>query len=139
MAKIVLDTSVYIPLLRQGKQPGSIIQTRGSTLYLSAVVAQELYAGAGDATTKNAIEQLVQAFQKHDRFVVPTAEEWLSCGTVLAKIGRKYGYESIKKGRLVNDVLIALNCKQVGAILLTTNHKDFQTIHSFVSFQFIGV
>lgn len=139
MAKILLDTSVYIPLLQQGKQPGEIIQTKGSILYLSAVVAQELYAGAGDAPTKKALDQLTQTFQRHDRLIVPTAADWVDGGMVLAKIGKKYGYESIKKGRLVNDVLISLNCKAAGAILLTTNHKDFQIIHAFVSFQFIGI
>ncbi|MBI4224501.1 MAG: PIN domain-containing protein [Deltaproteobacteria bacterium] len=139
MAKIVLDTSVYIPLLRQGRQPGSIIQTRGSTLYLSVVVAQELYAGAGDMRTQKALDRLFHVFKKNARLIVPREEEWIECGVVLAKIGKKYGFESVKKGRLVNDVLIALSCRQAGAVLLTANHKDFQIIHSFLKFQFMGV
>ncbi|MBI4124656.1 MAG: PIN domain-containing protein [Deltaproteobacteria bacterium] len=139
MAKIVLDTSVYIPLLRQGRLPGSIIQTRGSTLYLSAVVAQELYAGAGDRQTQKSLDQLYHVFQKNNRFIVPTGKDWAECGVTLAKIGKKYGFESIKKGRLVNDVLIALTCKQIAAVLLTTNHKDFQVIRSFLDFQFLGI
>lgn len=139
MAKIVLDTSVYIPLLRQGKQPGSIIQTRGSLLYLSAIVAQELYAGAGDKQTQKALDQLCHVFQKNNRLIVPTGEDWIECGVLLAKIGKKYGFESIKRGRLVNDVLIAFSCRQAGAILLTTNHKDFQIIRSFLTFQFMGI
>ena len=139
MAKIILDTSVYIPLLRQGKAPGEILNTPESIIYLSTVVAQELFASAGDSATAKALEKLFYVFQKNKRLVVPNAKDWLDCGLVLAQIGRKYGFESIKKGRLVNDVLIALGCKNAGVTLLTSNHKDFQLIHKFVSFQMIGV
>ena len=139
MAKIILDTSVYIPLLRQGKAPGEILNTPESIIYLSTVVAQELFAGAGDAATIKALEKLFYVFQKNKRLVIPSAEDWVQCGSILSQIGKKYGYESIKKGRLVNDVLIALSCKNAGATLLTSNHKDFQLIHKFVPFQLIGV
>ena len=139
MAKIVLDTSVYIPLLQKGKSPGNILKTPESILYLSAVVAQELLAGAGDASTMDALERLMHTFKKNGRLIVPMEEDWFRCGQVLSQIGKKYGYETIKKGRLVNDVLIALGCKSIGAALITSNHKDFQLIHRFISFQFVGV
>lgn len=139
MAKILLDTSVYIPLLKQGKEPGGVLETPGSIIYLSMVVAQELFAGAGDMATAKALEKLFYVFKKNKRLLVPTAEDWCQCGLVLAQIGKKYGFESIKKGRLVNDVLIALGCKSVGATLLTGNHKDFQLIHRFVPFKMIGI
>lgn len=51
MAESLLDTSVYIPLLNRGKKPGEILETPASILYLSSVVAQELYAGDGWSTT----------------------------------------------------------------------------------------
>lgn len=139
MAKLLFDTSVYIPLLKDGKAPGSILETQGSILYLSSVVAQELYAGAGDAATSKALDQLCYVFKKNGRLCSPTAENWIQCGRLLSQIGKKFGYESIKKGRLVNDVLISLSCKQIGATLLTTNHKDFQLIRQFLPFQFIGI
>lgn len=139
MAKIILDTSVYIPLLRKGKAPGEVLETHSSIIYLSAVVAQELFAGAGDTQTTKALDYLSYVFRKTNRFIVPSGNDWTNCGIILSKIGGKYGFESIKKGRLVNDVLIALSCKGIGATLLTANHKDFQIIHKFVSFRFIGV
>ncbi len=70
---------------------------------------------------------------------MPAEKDWFECGSILSQIGKKYGYESIKKGRLVNDVLIALSCKNAGATLITSNHKDFQLIHKFVSFQMIRI
>lgn len=139
MAKLLFDTSIYIPLLKQGKEPGGILETPGSIIYLSTVVAQELFAGAGDKTTAKALEKLFYIFKKNKRLIVPTAEDWCQCGSTLAQIGKKYDYESIKKGRLVNDILIAFGCKSVGATLLTANHKDFQLIHKFVPFKMIGV
>lgn len=139
MNRIVFDTSIYIPLLRSGKRPGSIIDSAASLLYLSAVVAQELYAGAIDQYTIRALDELYEVFARNDRLIAPSAEDWKVCGSVLSQVGRKHGFESIKKGRLVNDVLIALSCKNAGATLLTSNHKDFQIIHEFVKFKFLGI
>lgn len=139
MNKIVLDTSIYIPLLRNGKRPGNIIDSAASLIYLSVVVAQELYAGAVDQYTIRALDELYNVFARNDRLIIPSSEDWRVCGSVLSQIGRKHGFESIKKGRLVNDGLIALSCKNAGATLLTLNHKDFQIIHEFVKFKFLGI
>lgn len=139
MHRIVLDTSIYIPLLRSGKAPGSILGTYGATLYLSVVVAEELYAGAGDLHTIKVLDELYETFEDNDRLLVPARDDWKSCGVVLSQIGRRHGFESIKKGRLVNDVLIALSCRSANAVLITANQKDFGIIHDFVKFQFLGV
>jgi predicted nucleic acid-binding protein len=139
MHKIILDTSVYIPLLRSGKMPGGIVSAQGSLIYLSVIVAQELYAGAGDAHTIRVLDDLYDVFARHGRIVVPTENDWKVCGKILSQIGRKHGFESIKRGRLVNDVLIALSCGGEDAALITANHKDFKIIHEFVKFQFLGV
>lgn len=139
MRKIVLDTSIYIPMLRKGKMPGGVVSAAGALVYLSAVVAQELYAGAIDQYTIRALDALYNVFEKNGRLVVPKKGHWISCGKILSQIGNKQGFESIKRGRLVNDVLIALSCKEENAVLLTSNEKDFALIHEFLPFQFFGI
>lgn len=139
MARLLLDTSVYIPLLRKGKQPGDFIEAPSTTLFLSAVVAQELMAGAGDLHTMKALEKFCDLFLERKRFLVPADEDWIDCGKILSGLGKKHGYESIKRGRLVNDVLIALGCRRANATLITSNVKDFQMIRQFVPFYFLGI
>lgn len=139
MHKIILDTSIYIPMLRHGKMPGNVIDSAGSIIYLSSVVMQELYAGAVDQYTMSALDEFFHVFDKNNRLVTPSKNDWVFCGKVLSQIGKRHGFESIKKGRLVNDVLIALSCKMADASLLTANHKDFRLIHEFVKFQFLGI
>ena len=139
MHKIVIDTSVYIPLLRDGKAPGTVLTAHGSMVYLSSVVAQELFAGAVDRHTMKALGEFWETFEKNDRIITPEENDWMEAGKLLSKIGQKYGFESIKKGRLVNDVLITLSCRKSDSTLITANHKDFKVINEFVKFQFIGI
>ncbi|MDO8644412.1 MAG: hypothetical protein Q7S00_05545, partial [bacterium] len=82
MAKVLLDTSIYIPLLRQGKMPGTLLDTPDSTLYLSVIVAQELLAGAGDLKTSRTLEDLFRSFEKHRRLITPSGEDWFLCGNI---------------------------------------------------------
>lgn len=135
-SRMLFDTSVYIPLLRDGRMP---LDIAGSMVFLSSVVAQELYAGAVDRATQALLDDLVDAFERNGRIVTPGATDWLSAGKALSQIGRRHGFDSIKKGRLVNDVLIALGCRAMDATLITSNHHDFGRIHEFVKFTFVGV
>ena len=80
MNKIVFDTSIYIPLLRRGKRPGSIIDSAASLIYLSVVVAQELYAGAIDQYTIRALDELYEVFERNNRLIVPLVGDWRVCG-----------------------------------------------------------
>lgn len=139
MNKIILDTSVYIPMLRSGKGPGSVIDAVDSVIYLSAVVMQELYAGAVDGNTLDFLNDLCVTFQKNGRIITPCKEDWFAAGSILSRMGQKHGFETIKKGRLVNDVLIAISCGKIDAVLLTQNRKDFQRIQEFLKFDFISV
>lgn len=136
MNELVFDTSVYIPLFRKGRLPAV---TERPTIYLSIVVAQELLAGAGDEITTRAFLRFFQLFEEYDRLLVPSRADWTECGQVLARLGRRHGYESIKRGRLVNDVLIALSCREVEATLVTTNLKDFALIQHYVDFSYSGL
>lgn len=136
MSRFIIDTSVYIPFLRKGTLPLDLGELSQSTIYLSAVVAQELLAGAGDEATLQALKRFCNTFNQRRRLLTPSPGDWLECGAVLSKLGRKHGFESIKRGRLVNDVLISLACKYANATLLTSNGKDFEMIRHFIDFEY---
>ncbi len=137
MQPILFDTSVYITALRQGDD--AVLRTRniahGSPLWLSAVVLEELYAGAS-ARGRKRLAKFERDFVKAHRLLVPQASEWARTGEVLARIGEKYGYERIGKARITNDALIGTSASRLGLILLTVNERDFKMIAEFCPLQY---
>jgi predicted nucleic acid-binding protein len=132
MKPILFDTSVYITSLRRGDD--QLMQTRnlehGSPLWLSAVVLEELYAGADGAGRKK-LARFERDFDKVGQLLVPALGDWTRTGRVLAQIGEKYGYEQIGRGRLTNDTLISASASRLGITLLTVNERDFAKITEF--------
>lgn len=137
MQPVLFDTFVYITALCQGND--AVLQTRNvahaSPLWLSAVVLEELYAGA-DARGRNRLTKIERDFVKVNRLLVPQASEWSRTGEVLARIGEKYGYEMIGKARMTNDTLISTSVARQGIMLLTINERDFRLIAKFCSLQY---
>ena len=129
MLNILFDTSVYIEALR--RRDASLMLTRGAfageRLWLSAVVVEELLAGATGAATK-AVERLAGDFRKVGRLLVPNETDWITAGKTLARIASAYGYEAIGRSRLTNDTLIATSAARQGTTVLTVNGRDFEPI-----------
>ncbi len=133
----LFDTSVYISLFREGKYPLPASEDPSRNIFLSSVVAQELYAGALDAFSIKALDRLVRSFQDMGRILTPDRGDWVVCGKTLALIGRAHGFETVKRARLVNDVLIGLSAQRVDATLVTANQKDFNLIEEFIAFSHV--
>jgi predicted nucleic acid-binding protein len=133
MQAILYDTSVYIHAMRRGDV--SVLQTRNvlhaSPLWLSAVVLEELYAGATDAAVRKMLNKTEHDFVKANRLLVPTLGDWTKTGHLLANIGAKYGFEMIGRARLTNDALIATSTARMGLLLLTRNSRDFARMEKF--------
>lgn len=133
---IVFDTSIYIRALRQGN--ADILQQRQSenfTLWLSAVVLEELYVGASDKKAIKTLTKFEIDFTKINRLLVPNQTDWSIAGQVLNKIGEKYGFEKVGKARLTNDTLLAVSAARTGLTILTANKKDFELIAEFRAFE----
>jgi len=142
MGNLVIDTSIYVDFFR-GKLPKSdpihsLLSGLSRSLYLSSVVAQELHAGAIDPSSASHLDRFFENFESLGRVVTPTRQDWFEGGRVLSKIGKKFGFESVRRSRLVNDVLIALSCRQIDAALLTANIGDFRMISAFVDFEILS-
>jgi predicted nucleic acid-binding protein len=132
---ILFDSSLYIESLRRGGGASLLLQrwARESPLWLSSVVLEELYAGSPPAG-QAAVEKLERDFERAKRILVPSVSDWAAAGKVLAKIGRKYGYEQIGKTRLTNDALIAMSAARAGITIYTANPRDFARLAEFRAF-----
>jgi len=132
---ILFDSSVYISALLGGQDAVLALRRGESTspLWLSSVVLEELYAGAGPKDYA-AVERLERDFDKARRMLVPNLGDWAHAGKVLARLGSKHGYEKIGRGRLTNDALIALSAGRLGITVITANTRDFARLAEFSSF-----
>lgn len=136
MPPVLLDSSIYINALRKGRSadPGLRRFELGSAVWLSSVVLAELYAGArGD--DQLAVERLEQRFERFGKVLVPSKDDWVQTGKLLAMVAIKYGYEQIGRGRLTNDALIAASAGRLGIEIVTTNARDFSRLAEFWPFR----
>ncbi len=137
MSKTLLDTSVFIPLLRTGEHLEKILPlTQGDIFYLSSVVAQELYIGSRDKQFTWQMDKLYYRFEKIGRLIVPTSVDWRLAGLALSRLGNHYGFDKIRRASLINDALIAASCRRAGVLLLTFNAKDFCLLQEVIDFEY---
>ena len=136
MPSVLFDSSVYISALRQGNDMAIALRrlAADAPLWMSSVVLQELYAGAGDRD-RHVVERLERDFEKVKRILVPNLSDWTQAGKVLARLSAKHHYERIGQGRLTNDALIAMSAGRVGITVITANERDFRRLAEFRSFQ----
>ena len=137
--KVIFDTSIYIPFINQGiEYPAIELNIGKPIIYMSAVVIEELYAGAFDNASIKLLDRMYDTFEGIGRLAAPAASDWQRAGKVIAKLNQKYGFEDKYLAKIANDVLIALSARQIGAIIVTNNTKDFLRIKEFVDFKVSG-
>src|ERR1035438_3037512 len=98
MQPVLFDTSIYISALRRGNGAAFALRrlTADAPLWLSSVVLEELYAGAGDRE-RRVLERLERDFDRVKRILVPNLSDWTQTGRVLARLASKYDYEQIEQ------------------------------------------
>ncbi|HEU4873820.1 MAG TPA: PIN domain-containing protein [Pyrinomonadaceae bacterium] len=137
MAKVTYDANICI----------SYKQSFPRSFYMSAVVLQELAAGANDASAIKELDRLRQECRKANKLLVPNEEDWWHAGLVLNSLQR--GRRSKKTGRIpkisvaeryriINDVLIARTAKRAGVMVVTDNVNDFMKIRNFCDVKIIS-
>jgi predicted nucleic acid-binding protein len=132
---VLLDTSIYITALRAGDDavPKLRRYTAGSTLWLSSVVLEELYAGVQPRDAR-IVERLERGFDKAGRMLVPNLNDWTLTGKLLARLAARYDYEQIGQARLTNDALLAMSAARRGITIITANERDFGRLAQFHPF-----
>lgn len=134
MRRVVIDTNLYIDWLNAGRHEGVLFE-RDAVKFLSAVVMLELYAGAFSPRDRRVVRGVVAAFERADRILVPSGAVYEDAGHVLRGLQRLRGYPVATSSSVVNDVLIALSARSIGASVVTSNARDFAAIREVRPFK----
>lgn len=129
--KVVLDTNVFVDYLRQGLYAEWILGRVGETIrFLSAIVLMELRIGADTPRRKRAVDRIGAAFPS-GRLIAPAPQLFDQAGQLFRTL---YGDGSGLVDRLgpLNDLLIALTARHIGAIVVTNNLNEFRRIGKHV-------
>jgi predicted nucleic acid-binding protein len=123
---VILDTSIFINLLRHGYHQDRI-DTLTGLVRISSVVLAELWRGA----SKPAERAFLRALEKNHPVLTPSKQNWLNSGELLGKVREDRGFAPEKLRNLHFDVLIALTARSHGARLVTADRADFELIASY--------
>ncbi|MEK7388042.1 MAG: hypothetical protein AABZ83_16505 [candidate division NC10 bacterium] len=92
------------------------------------MVAYELMVNAADRRTRAHVEDFIRPLERTGRVVAPTFGDWMEASALVTTIElRDRGWRS-KLPALLNDILIALCARRIGAMVLTRNRDDFLLI-----------
>jgi predicted nucleic acid-binding protein len=64
----------------------------------------------------------------------PTFQDWKEAGKLVARATRKETSRKSKVQQMLNDILLALCARRIGADLFTFNREDFQMIQRYKTF-----
>ncbi len=125
--KVLLDTNVFIGYLRAGLHTEWVFGRVNHTIrFLSAIVLMELRFGADTPRRKRAVDSIQRAFPS-SRVIAPTPAVFEHAGRVFRTLHRDGAGLQDRLGPL-NDLLIALTAKQIGATVVTNNFDEFRRI-----------
>jgi len=127
--KYTLDTNIFIDAFRDTGAEAALLAFIERALpftFMSAVVMQELAAGARTPEQARELERLVFGpFERRGRVFAPSASAFVKSGRMLADVAGREGWEVFHENpSLLNDALIASSCRERG-ITLITEDGDF--------------
>jgi predicted nucleic acid-binding protein len=129
---VLLDTNVFIDYLRADLYTDWIFGGVSNIIrFLSSVVLMELRIGADTPRRHRAVDRVQAAFPAN-RLIPPLPVLFDHAGRLFRTL---HGDGSGLDDRLgpVNDLLIALTARQIGATVLTSNTDDFHRIAQHLS------
>jgi predicted nucleic acid-binding protein len=136
----VVDTHLYIDALRteEGRNALNEFQEAFAPfLHFSALVAQELRAGVRAADASRLETGVFAPYERRGRLIAPSYAAWKETGRVLAELVAPTAWRSVTRS-FVNDVLLAMSCREAGAVLITGNTADFARIAKARQFDFVA-
>jgi predicted nucleic acid-binding protein len=135
--KVLLDTNVYVSACRSEETRRRFRATFFPLLpvtFLAAVVAFELRVNAAGRPTQRLVQEFIGPMERSGRCVTPTFADWSEAAAIVtAIVERDRGWRS-KFPALLNDILIALCARRIGATLFTYNAQDFRLIRRHKEF-----
>lgn len=138
MRRVVIDTNIYIDWFNAGRHEAVLFQ-RDAVKHLSAVVLMELRAGAFAARDRRLVEGVESAFERAGRILLPTRRVFGEAGDVLRRLQARRGFHLATSQSIVNDVLIALSARSIGATVVTQNAGHYRAIQAVSAFHLIVI
>jgi predicted nucleic acid-binding protein len=138
-AKSLYDTSVYINAIRSKAYYERLLPHFARSLpttYFCAVVAQELKAGCLTPAAHERVEAFLLPFRRTGRLVTPTFADWEEAGALLARLRQERSDLKDKLPSLINDILVVLCGRRLGAVVYTANKEDFALVQRYKHFRF---
>jgi predicted nucleic acid-binding protein len=135
--RYALDTNVFIRAARDRGWHEQLERFHAAFApfeVLAAVVAQELLAGVRKADAKTLERSLIEPFERRDRLITPSWSAWRETGRVLGELALG---PSLTRS-IVNDLLLAMSCREAGVVLVTENTRDFERIAKVRPFEFVA-
>ncbi|HEX8395365.1 MAG TPA: type II toxin-antitoxin system VapC family toxin [Longimicrobium sp.] len=114
---------------------------------LSAVVVQEMAAGADSDADLRRWAATLRDYRTRDQLLTPDGEDWYEAGKILNALirgkrswraGRTSAISREEQQRLLRDVLIARSARRVNAVVVTYNAGDFRKIRRFCDVRVIA-
>jgi predicted nucleic acid-binding protein len=129
----LLDTNVYFHTLHDptylARYRSALLQI-GPQTFLSSVVRCELVQGARGDVGRARVGKAVEPLERAGRVVAPTHADWTHAGVVQGRLWDDH--PSLRNKGLQNDLLIVCTARRIGAIVITENTRDFDTIRPYV-------
>lgn len=143
MRKYALDSNCYIDAIREPAARAALeafTAREAPRLYLSAVVAAELQAGARSSRDRKLLNEQVWApFYRRGRILTPSMAAWDALGLTLSRLRAEDSLDLASMPRsFVFDVLIAFSCREAGVVLITRNTRDMERIRSVFRFELVA-
>lgn len=141
LRKYVIDSHCFIDATHDADARASLEEfslRAAPGLYLSAVVAAELRAGAGQS--RGTLErEVLGPYLVRGRVLTPSVRSWEILGTTLATLSARDGLVLAQARRsFLFDILIAHSCREGGATLVSGNTRDLERIQRVFSFDFVA-
>jgi predicted nucleic acid-binding protein len=95
----------------------------------------ELLSGAYDSKEQRLIEQIRNNFT----VISVTERQWYIAGNVMLKLRKDKKIDPLRIKGLLADILIAVSVRDIGAVLITKNEKDFKLIREVLDFKYLAV
>ena len=138
---LLIDTTVYLDTL-QGKTPATVddLLRYRSTFHSAVCLAELTYAfgrlDPAHSATRKALAELTGAINDipRHRLFAPDTDLWGKAGMLAGKalrLGRIPPGQGQER-KLLNDSLIYLQARKVGAAILTRNVRDFDLLEQLV-------
>jgi predicted nucleic acid-binding protein len=139
--RYALDTNVFVRATRDPVWNDQLARFHAAFApfeVLAAVVVQELLAGARGTSAKVLERSVLEPFVRRGRLIVPSYAAWKETGSLLSTlVGTRTARWTDVSRSFVNDILLAMSCREAGIVLVTENVRDFERIAELRAFDFV--